>query len=417
MKRDVLFAVVFAAVGVAASAQPSFDDIVKQLSSADAGARLKAVHVLRESAYPEAALPLARAIGDQDDGVQAEAIAAELNIFLARKVVSRRRIGYVIEVRKKIAADAAFSAGEDALGSAAVPPGVLTALLAASRDDNPRIGLEALYAFGTLAPAATGETRVAILRASAPELASMVGAPGPAFRYAALRVIGRTFAGRAGDPATDATLGDAVILALNDRDEAVRRAAMDALGAMRYARALDALTQLFQYFGRGEDAEAALDAIARIGHPSSAPLLAEQLQSKSASARAMAIEGLARAGDRSRDLVGASSVDRDDRVRLAGAFAATRLVNAPIDPIVSALGQPKLSQPAFAYLVELAPGRVKVFARYAQDPNAETRARVVDALGLSGDASAVSVVEPLVKDADPQVASAAARAVARLRGF
>ena len=88
--------------------------------------------------------------------MQLEAIAAELNIFLAEKSSRSKRVGLVVEVRKTIAAEAAFSAGPLALGARPVPLEVLTALRAAARDDNPRVALEALYAFGALAVEAAG---------------------------------------------------------------------------------------------------------------------------------------------------------------------------------------------------------------------------------------------------------------------
>ncbi len=65
----------------------------------------------------------------------------------------------------------------------------------------------------------------------------------------------------------ETTVGDAVITALNDNDRAVKTAAMEALGSMRYERGVQALTDLFQYFGKGAEAEAALDALARIASP------------------------------------------------------------------------------------------------------------------------------------------------------
>ena len=67
-------------------------------------------------------------MGDARDEVQLEAIAAELNIFLATKIVPKKRVGLIIEVRNKIAAESAFSAGPLALGAAPVPMEVLTAL-------------------------------------------------------------------------------------------------------------------------------------------------------------------------------------------------------------------------------------------------------------------------------------------------
>ncbi len=163
-----------------------------------------------------------------------EAIGAELNIFLAEKAVSKRRVGLVFEVRNRVLAEGAFSAGPLALGVHPVPNPLLSALLAAVPDDNAYIGIEALYAFGTLAVDAAGTARRELLRAAAPEFAAFVGASEPEQRIAALRVAGRVFGRRADDLPVDETLGDAVVLALNDRDPLVRteaagRAWRDAL--------------------------------------------------------------------------------------------------------------------------------------------------------------------------------------------
>ena len=93
------------------------------------------------------------------------------------------------------------------------------------------------------------------------------------------------------DPSLVQAVGDAVITGLNDKDRAVRSAAIEALGLMRYERGLQALTDLFKYYGSGDLAEVTLDAIAHIGHPASVPLLTSQLASKSATMKMLAIEG------------------------------------------------------------------------------------------------------------------------------
>ena len=217
---------------------------------------------------------------DPEDEIQLEAIAAELNIFLAEKIVPQKRVGLVVEVRTKIAAEAAFSAGPLALGATPVPLEVLTALRTAARDDNPRVGLEALYAFGALASAPAGDERRDLQQASSPELAAMIGASDEALRAAAVRVIGRVFAAHSSDEEADTSAGDAIITALNDRNKLIKLAAMETLGAMRYARGVEALTELFQYHKQGEFAEAAFDALARIAHPASIPLFVSQLGSE-----------------------------------------------------------------------------------------------------------------------------------------
>ena len=398
----------------ALAAQVPFEQAARDLASSDPSVRLRTVQMLKEAAYPEAAVPLAPLVTDPQDAVQLAAIAAELNIFGAERIVPKKRIGLVVEVRNQILAEPLFSAGPSAIGPRPVPMEVLAALRAAARDDNPRVGLEALYAFGALAEEPSGERRRELLRASGPEIAAQIGAPDPAMRFAAVRVMGRVFAQRAGDAAVDPTVGDAVITALNDGDRAVKTGAMRALGAMRYERAVEALTQLFEYYGKGDNAEAALDALAHIAHPASVPLFVAQLTSRAPALRALAIDGLARQGDPAKldHIKAVAEVDRDDTVVLAGAFAAALLGNGSLDRLVQAAAKPNVH--AREYLVELAPGRSQLFARQAMDPDARIRLSVVDALGVSGDAAALKIVEPLLQDRDPQVVRAAERAVARL---
>jgi hypothetical protein len=116
----------------AGAAQVPFEQAIRDLSSPEVEPRLRTVRMLKDAAYPEAAVPIARLVTDPEDVIQLEAIAAELNIFQARKVITRRRVGLVIEVRTQIAAEAAFEAGPLGLGARPVPPEVLTALRAGS---------------------------------------------------------------------------------------------------------------------------------------------------------------------------------------------------------------------------------------------------------------------------------------------
>jgi HEAT repeat protein len=401
-----------------AVAQVPFDQAVAELSSPEPENRLRAATLLKGAAYPEAALPLAKAVLDAEDAVQFEAIAAELNIFLATKIVPKKRVGLVVEVRTKIAAEAAFSAGPLALGATPVPLEVLTALRTAVRDNNPRVGLEALYAFGALASEPTGAVRRELRQASGPELAAMVGSSDEALRAGGVRVIGRVYSAHASDDEVDTSVGDAVITALNDQNKLIKLAAMETLGAMRYGRAVEALTRLFEYYKQGELAEGALDALARIAHPASIPLFTSQLAAKSSLMKTMAIEGLARAGDPSQmdAIQSALKGQHDEHVIFAGVFASAMLENGSIEQIAGALLRPKQRELAKQYLTELARGRANVLGRYARDPDPGVRADIADVLGFSGDAGAKPIVESLIKDEDKQVALAAERAALRLRG-
>src|SRR5262245_8539378 len=226
-------------------AQVSFEQATRDLASPDAGARFKAAQMLKEAGYPEAAVPLAALVTDPVDEVQLEAIAAELNLFLEERIVPRKRIGFVIEVRNQVLAESAFSSGPLAIGARPVPREVLTALRTASGDEQSRVALEAIYAFGVLAFEPSGERSEELLQTSAPALAALLGVPDPAMRFAALRVIGRVFAPRVYDGPIDELLGDAVITALNDPDRAVKSAAMESLGLLRYARGVQARKEVF----------------------------------------------------------------------------------------------------------------------------------------------------------------------------
>src|SRR5258706_15105744 len=111
-------------------------------------------------------------------------------------------------------------------------------------------------------------------------------------------------------------------MALNDHEPVIQEAAMWALGAMRYERAIQGLNELFQYPQRGPLASSAFDALAHIGHGSSLPQFAAQLNGKNPTFKLMAIEGLARTGDRSRSesVISAVSNERSDPIILAGHF-------------------------------------------------------------------------------------------------
>ncbi len=402
----------------AAGAQTaSFEETIGDLGSKESSVRLRAARMLKAAAYPESAAPLARVLADADDEVQLEAVAGELNIFLAEKVTPSRRIGFVVEVRGRIAAEPLFTAGPSVVGPLRVPIEVPVALAAASVDRNPRVSVEALYAFGVLAGEVSPGDRQALLARTASLLAGIVGAPDPVLRLAAVRVIGRVYAPRPGDPVLGETVGDAVISVLNDREDAIRETAMWALGSLRYERSVQALIQLFQHYRKGPLAERALDALSRVGHDAGLPLLVEHLHSKDSRLKLIAIEGLGRAGDRSRaeTLPTQLATERSESMQLAGQFARAMLSDGSLDPIIGALGRSRVRYAALGYLSELAAGRASQFVRHAQSPEAAIRRDVADVLGLSGDVTALSVVEPLASDHDPEVALAGRRAVARLR--
>ena len=229
----------------------AFEQMVAELGHEDANVRLRAVRALKQAAYPEAAVPLTRSLNDPEDAIQAEAIAAEINLHLAVPLVPRKRVGLLIEVRTDISAAGLFKQGSGVLHPRAVELPGLAALRAVLRDDNPRVAVEALYAFGLLADNVYGADRRRLLTESAAELGAAVGVPQRELRSAAVQVIARLYGWRVGDLAADITVGDALVTALNDRESAIRMTAMAAIGALRYDRGVQALTELYTHYGRG----------------------------------------------------------------------------------------------------------------------------------------------------------------------
>ncbi len=401
---------------VALVAQVSFEQATRDLASRDADVRLKAVRLLKSTAYPEAAVPLASVVTDPEDEVQFEAIAAATNIYLAEKVVPKRRVALVVEVRNRIGAEAVFSEGPFGLNERVVPDELLSALLRASRDQNSRVALDALYSFGALAENRSPAARLSLRSVAGPDLTGLLGVPELELRIAAARVIARLYERRGLDPAVDETVGDSVVRAVNDPDRNMRFAAMDALGAMRYERGVKALADLYQYYRRNEIGVAAVQALARIGHVSSVPIFQQWLSSKDWLDRLVAIEGLARVGESSHAAQIRTMLvkEKNESVLLSGRFSDVLLATSGFEPLVDALTKPKLHDQAMRYLIEAAHGRTAALAGPARHASPEVRRDVADALGLSQDQAALAIVAPLVKDADAGVALAARRSVARL---
>ena len=180
--------------------QYTFEQVASGLKHQDAATRLRAIQILKDADYGEAAGPIATALADIEDRVQLAAIDAERSLFTTRVVPRRKRIGLVIEVRTVAGGDAA-AAGQLALKPRAVPPELLTGLAVALRDNNPRVRAEAIHLAALLAP----------------------------FPCA-----------RESEPCSQ--IGNALIDNINLREPALRRAAMLALGQLRYPNAVQALS-------------------------------------------------------------------------------------------------------------------------------------------------------------------------------
>src|SRR6476469_6420013 len=143
--------------------QARFDDVIRNLRNPDPKVRLASVQLLRESKYPEAIGPIAPLVNDPIDQIQLEAIATELSFFVTEDVPSKKRLGYIVEVRNPSHAAAAFELGPLAVEPRVPPPDLVDALLTAIDDDNPKVRSEAIYTVGTIARPPLNDSQASLL--------------------------------------------------------------------------------------------------------------------------------------------------------------------------------------------------------------------------------------------------------------
>ena len=403
MTRTISLALVSSLLlcGTAAAQQARFDDVVRNLRNPDPKVRLNAVRLLRESKYPEAAAPVAALLADPVDEIQLEAIGAELSLFLVNDIPAKKRVALVVEVRNGGQAQAAFDMGPMGVWPHPAQPELVRGLLQAVNDENGKVRIEAIYALGTIARAPFPDDLT-------PLLIKALDHYDPAVRAAAARVTGRLQV---------KTAGDQLIKAMNDSNRDVRYAAMRALGDLREERAVEAIAEQLSFYGKGEGAWTALDALARIGHVSSVPLFKARLTDKDPYLRRAAAEGLARSGDRSEipALEVAAGNDSSDMVRASMAFAMQKLGRHYLGRLVEFLDSPKTAAQAAGYFLELGPSIVPDLAPLLQDPSPVIRANLAQVLGELGGPVSVAALQPLTEDRDHDVAQSAAQALERLK--
>src|SRR5688500_8140862 len=162
-------------------------------------------------------------------------------------------------------------------GSFATPLAILT-----STTGNERI--DGAYAFGILAGRSGRAASHQELAAAGQSLVVMLGAQDRRSRIAGARVSGRLFAvgfeRGAVRPAVPAGLIDGLFAMLNQDDDIEQLASMDALGLLREIGAVTSLTERYRYFrDRNKRALAggALEALTRIGDPSTTHIVRELL--------------------------------------------------------------------------------------------------------------------------------------------
>jgi HEAT repeat protein len=380
-----------AAASIPQEQVPSIARLAADVNSSEPKVRRAALKGLAGQG-PEALGPLSLLVGDPERDIRSDAIKAILGI-------------YVIPPRGE-----RVDSAEDAFGWTRyrvtpwlVSPALVNNLVRALADDWPSVRRDAAYALGVvmLPPI---DQRVAN------ELTYSLADPEGSVRLAAVRALGRLGV---------TTAGDQLIGLIVDSDLPVRLAAIHAVGEIREARALFALQQQLDYYRGGAAGRAALEALGRIAHASSASLFAAERFSKSDEHRRYAYEGMARLGGiPDSDAVAVERLlaeERNEPVAAAMAFALAAGGRPYVDRLVQALVDPDTADEALDYLVELGGAHSSALVPYLHHTDPIVRERVAMVMGFVDDPAAEPELSQLTTDGNPSVRRAAEVALIRRR--
>ena len=399
----LVFPALLAVCPPAVSAQQiAFEDVVRNLRNPDPELRISAVRLLRESRYPEAIAPMAALVNDPINDIQLEVISAQLGFFLVEDIPMKRKVAFIVEVRSGGRAPKAFDMGPLAAWPKPAPPELVKSLLNAVDDENATVRLEAIYTLGVVGGQGIDED-------AEQQLIRALDHYDPAIRTGAARVIGRLRVRSA---------GEALFKAINDSSPNVRYASMRALGEIGEGSALQALTDQFNFYGKGEGAWSALDALARISHPASVELFKAQITSKDPYLRRAAAEGLGRAGyaSASETLQNIATTDQSKMVRAAAAFALRKLGQRTyLDRLIDFTDDDQTIDQVRSYLLEIGPSAISDLSPRLQEPSVNTRRTIVEVLGAVGNTSTIASLSPLLTDREKEVVQAATVSIQRIK--
>jgi HEAT repeat protein len=370
---------------------PSLQQIAQEVDSSDAKVRRRALRSLRERGGPEPLALLGRLVNDEELDIREDAIDLAMRIYV--EPPSKHKVG---------SAEEGFLLAPYHATPWPAPPDLVRALVRALADEYPSVRRDSAYVLAIVAP-------VPVSSSAAFELQASLSDRDPAVRIAAARALGRLRVRPS---------GIALVGRVNDEILDVRLASMRALGDLKETSAVLALTDQFNFYVKGIAGRAALDALARIGDPSSAPLFEGQTDSGYPAHRRSAYEGLARTGTAkvtAPRIEGALASERDKRVRLAMSFALAS-AGRPIAPVVDGVLDDDLAEQALEYLVEIGPSHAVDLAARLRDQDAVVRQHVAIALGFVGGPDAAAALTAAAADTNADVRNAVEVAQLRLRG-
>jgi HEAT repeat protein len=190
------------------------------------------------------------------------------------------------------------------------------------------------------------------------------------------------------------------------------------LGAFRYKPAIPALTEFLDYSTKDEYKEVALQALSMMGDPSTEATMRKYLDSKNKNLRQYAIEGLGRMGAKNYVETFERDFQREQsrQIKLALSFSLYSLGRkAFLDTLVRSIDDNLYKDQVRDYFIELGAKAVPDMAAYLKPADSSFRIRIFHMFQEMHQPSAISYLEPYVKDSDIKVAQAATDAINELK--
>ncbi|MEO8360179.1 MAG: HEAT repeat domain-containing protein [Vicinamibacteria bacterium] len=410
--RSVVWAQTSSQVPAAAPVDP--------LQSPVAGIRRKAASDLGKSKAPDAVSRLASLVRDPDADVRLTVLRAiaslrdltgvpSMVVFMedAQAKVRSEAIDGVVEIYTRRDRPGVsrflsiFSDGRDKpepLVVTAVDLQVYRSLAGLLKDSDASVRESAAEAIGILGGTEVAVDLVQALRDSVPNV-----------RAAAVTAIVKV--GTSAD-------GESLTPLIADGSSNVRRRAIVGLGRLRVVDSAPNLRAAFQAAPDSDDGILALTSLAQLALPQDRPMFQRFILQLAPRRRRASVEGLARLADTSSEARFKRDFQRekDDAVRSAYAFAIFSLGDRPfIDTVILGLaGSRDLARQSRGYLEELGAKALPDALEYFTERDPKIRAGLCEALANAGVTEALPNIQPLTKEKDQLVASAANRAVAIL---
>ena len=214
--------------------------------------------------------------------------------------------------------------------------------------------------------------------------------------------------------------GPQLVDLLESPSEDIRLEAAVVVGLLKTEEAVPKLQTMYENGANKPTQEKSLQGLAYIGSPVSLPIFMKALWSNDKSIRAIAAEGLARAGDAQAlaELEKAVNGEKSAEPRFAMMFAITALGNMTyLSDLISGLGARFRGDVVRSYLIELS-RKPEMLARlypFMSHRDTDVRRQLCTVLMYNGDASSIKHLERLSHDPKNEVAAEALRALRVVR--